>query len=313
MNDEESIKGEELVKETTLTIGQDWLPEPIDLPEGSLKPIYAIDTSSIVLGECRKGLVFAIRGTIVHWDPWTQRSVVVQKFEAPCFVSNENKTQLYNNLRKTLLGLGPVKKLPDPLKMVDRVRNIHERYLQKQAAEEYSNSILLFDGSLTGGTIDTPIGVLRNILNTASVHKTDVVALSKKTRLVTIWGDRILDLLANEPMSPVIMPIGDIIQTFGSHEYLGEIYIAKLSRYPVSFRVDIYSERDHRQVLADLLHSVYLESGYPKTLIEAHLFAYFNAFDSLTYQALLAKNGILMRHEFDIRRILFGLYGGIQR
>jgi len=151
LNDEESIKGDELVKETTLTLDQARLPEPIDLPEGSLKSVYAIDTSSIVLGECRKGLVFAVRGTIVHWDPWTQRSVVVQKFEAPCFVSNENKKQLYNNLRKTLLGLGPVKKLPDPLKMVDRVRNIHERYLQKQAAEAYSNSILLFDGSLTGG------------------------------------------------------------------------------------------------------------------------------------------------------------------
>ena len=66
MNDEESIKGEELLKENTLTIGQTQLPEPIDLLEGSLKPIYAIDTSSIVLGECRKGLVFAVRGTIEH-------------------------------------------------------------------------------------------------------------------------------------------------------------------------------------------------------------------------------------------------------
>jgi len=33
MNDEESIKGEDLVKETTLTLGQTQLPEPIDLPE----------------------------------------------------------------------------------------------------------------------------------------------------------------------------------------------------------------------------------------------------------------------------------------
>ena len=310
MNDEESIKGNELVKESTLTLGQTQLPEPVFLPEGSLKTIYAIDTSSIVLGECRKGLIFAVRGTIVHWDLGTQKSIVAQKFEAPCFVSNENKKQLYNNLRKTLLGLGPVKKLPDPLKMVDRVRNIHERYLQMQAAEKYPDSILLFDGSLTGGTIDTPIGVLRAILNTASDSNSDVVAFSKKTRLVTKWGDRILDLLANEARSPVIMPIGDIVQTFGSHEYLGQIYIAKLSRFPVSFRVDVYSERDHRQVFADLFHSVYIESGYPKPLIEAHLFAYFNSFDSLTYQALLAKNGILMRQEFDIRRILFGLYGG---
>jgi len=311
INDEESIKGDELVEESTLTLGQIHLPQPLNLPEGSLRPVCAVDTSSIVLGECGRGLVFAVRGIIVHWDPWAQRSLVVQRFDAPCFVSNDNKKQLYNDLRKKLLGLSEAERAPDLMKMVDRVRNIHERYLQMQAAEKYPGSILLFDGSLTGGTIDTPVNILRNILQAASAVNSDVVAFSKKTRLVTKWGERILDLLANEPTSPIIIPIKDIIETGGTHEFLGEVYMAKLSRIPVSFRVDVYSRQNHGQVLTDLLHSVYLESGYPKPLIQAHVFCYFNPFDALTYQVLLAKNSIVMRHEFDVRRILFGIYGGV--
>ncbi len=311
INDEESIKGVELVEESTLTLGHIHLPQPLNLREGSLRPVCAVDTSSIVFGECGKGLVFAVRGMIVHWDPWSQRSLVVQRFEAPCFVSNENKKHLYSSLRKKLLGLSDVKRAPDLLKMVDRVRNIHERYLQMEAAERYPNSILLFDGSLTGGTIDTPAGVLRNILQAASASNSDVVAFSKKTRLVTKWGERILDLLANEPRSPIMIPIKNIVKTGGTHEFLGEVYMARLGRIPVSFRVDVYSNRDHGQVFADLLNSAYFESGYPKPLIQAHVHCYFNPFDALTYQALLAKNGVVTRHEFDVRRILFGIYGGI--
>ncbi|MEM2110737.1 MAG: hypothetical protein QXX08_02540 [Candidatus Bathyarchaeia archaeon] len=310
INDEESIKGDEMAEETTLTLDRVQLPRSIELHDGSLRHIFAVDTSSIVLGECGKGLVFAVRGIIVHWNPWNQKSIVVQKFEAPCFVSNENKKHLYNSLRKKLLGLSEVEHAPDLLKMVDRVRNIHERYLQMQAAEKYPDSILLFDGSLTGGTIDTPVNVLRNILQSASASNSDVVAFSKKTRLVTKWGERILDLLANEPTSPIIMPVKNIVETSGTHEFLGEVYMARLGRVPVSFRLDVYSQRNHGQVLADLLHSVYLENGYPKPLIEAHVFCYFNPFDALTYQGLLAKNGLVLRHEFDVRRILFGVYGG---
>ena len=310
INDEEAIKADELRDETTLTLSRVQLPKPLHIPEGSLRSVCAVDTSSMILGEAEKGLVFAVRGLTIHWDPWAQRSLVVQRFEAPCFVSNESKKQLYNDLRKKLLGLNEVDGAPDLRKMVDRVRNMHERYLQMEAAEKCPDSILLFDGSLTGGTIDTPVRVLREILETASASNSDVVAISKKTRLVTKWGERVLHLLANEPACPIMVPIKKIIKRRGRHELLGEVYMAKLSRIPVSFRVDIYSNRGHGQVLADFLHSVHLESGYPRPLIQAHVFCYFGLFDSVAYQALLAKKGIVMRHDFDVRRLLFGLYGG---
>ena len=310
VNDEESIKAEELLKESTVTLSSIAVPSPLVLPEGSLRKVYAVDASSIILGECGKGVVFAVRGVIVRYDPWSQKSSIVKSIESPCYVSKDNSKQLYNTLRKRLLGLSEVKKAPDLTKMVDRVRNIYERYLQLETAKKYKDSILLFDGSLTGRTIDTPASLLRNILHVASSGNSDVVAFSKKTRLVTKWGERIIDLLDNQTGFPVIIPLRGMIQANDKHRFLGDVYVAKLSRMPISFRIDVYSKRSHSQALADLLHSVYLESGYPKPLIEAHVYSYFNAFDCLAYQALLAKRGIMMRHEFDVRRILFGVYGG---
>ena len=49
INDEEPIKGDELAEESTLTLGQIHLPQPLILTEGSLRHICAVDTSSIVL------------------------------------------------------------------------------------------------------------------------------------------------------------------------------------------------------------------------------------------------------------------------
>jgi hypothetical protein len=74
--------------------------------------------------------------------------------------------------------------------MVDRVRNVYERYMQREAAKKHKDSILLFDGSLTGDIIDTPAEVLTDTLQAASANNSDVIAFSKKTRLVTKQGER---------------------------------------------------------------------------------------------------------------------------
>ena len=121
INDEESIKAEELLEERTLTLDRVAVPEGLKLPEGSLRMTYAIDASSVVLGECGRGVVFAVRGVVVRWDPWLQKSVIVRLMESPCYVSYENSKRLYNSLRRKLLGLSEVEKPPNPMKMVDRV------------------------------------------------------------------------------------------------------------------------------------------------------------------------------------------------
>jgi len=43
VNDEESIKAEELLKESTLTLSSIAVPSPLVLPEGYLRRVFAVD------------------------------------------------------------------------------------------------------------------------------------------------------------------------------------------------------------------------------------------------------------------------------
>jgi len=306
INDEDRVKDKEFVEES-IGVLDGFMPDFLRLEVGEPKPVFAVDTSSIIIGECGDGLIFAIRGVSIGWNPLTGKEFIVHLLESPCFVSNSNKQKLYDELRKNIWGLkGKLGKAPSTFKMVDRIRNIYERFLQFELAKNTKNSILLFDGSLTGNTLDTPAKVLKNILNTAANNNCDVVAISKKSNLFK--GEKIVNQILNSPIVPAIIPIVKPLPYRKTHQLLGKIYLARFSRLPIYFRVDVYSNRSHEKVFSDLLVSVFLESGYPKPLIKAHSYSYFNAFDALTIQAILIKRGIKVRKEFDIRKILFGSY-----
>jgi hypothetical protein len=310
LNDEEFLKGDELAQSETLAVRDPRELKALELHEGSPRKIYAVDSSSILLGECRDGTVFSTRGVVVSWDPWSEETKVVDSFEAPCFVSNKNKDRLYNELRRDLWGLNGEAKAPEIEKMIDRVRNFYERHLQLEIARGARDSILLFDGSLTGNTLDTPGEILDTIVNDAGKNNNDVVALSKKTRLITTKGERILDLLESVQGYPSIIPISSLIETKDPTRILGDVYVARLSRVPLSFRIDVNSRRGAPEVFSDLLKSCFLESGYPKPLIQAHIHCYYNSFDVMGIRSYLMKRGIAIRQEFDIRKLLFGVYGG---
>lgn len=269
------------------------------------------DSSSILLGQASRGVLFSVRVVVIHWNPRTSKKTIVKRFEVPGFVSHSNSQEMYEGLRKTLWGLEDVIKAPEPFKMVDRVRNLFERYAQLELTQSVKDSLILIDGSLTADTVDTPASVLSQVLKNSDTNNSDIIAISKKTRLTTMSGTRILDLLNEHPEIPCIIPISRIISTKSPHRLLGEIYVGRLSKIPLSFRIDVSSKRDHSIVLGDLLASTPLESGYPVPLIQAHVNCYYNPYDVLGVRAYLAKKRVKLVEEVDIRRILFGVYGGL--
>lgn len=309
INDEEMIKGEESEQESHLEIVGTAKANPLALKDGVPQEVFAVDTSSMVLGEGGNGVLFCVRGVIVHWDPRTDSVKITAKFEAPCFVSEENKEALYTKLRNSLWNLdGEEVKPPEILKMVDRVRNIYERYLQRVAAEKARNSLLLFDGSLTGGTVDTPKKVLEAIACESDRNGNSIVAFSKKTKLKTAAGQKIASLLAGSSSYPIFLPVTNLLDPGMADEILGDVFVAKLCRLPIFFRVDVHA-KSVEEAASNLLRSVYLEHGYPKPLIQAHVNCYFNHHDAMVHRVLLGKRSIFVREEFDIRRLLFGIYG----
>ena len=102
-----------------------------------------------------------------------------------------------------------------------------------------NNSIILFDGSLTSGTFDTPAQRMRDILKDARKNNNCVLAFSKATSL-RINGYLITDYLPEHDgpyllettglrFKPPIIPMGDV-------------YVAKLHKTNMAFRLDIDQE-----------------------------------------------------------------------
>jgi len=312
INDEDAIKGDETTEQIDFKPHDEISLSTVNPTIGIPKTVYAVDSSSIVLGQGVKGgVLFSIRVVVLSWNPKVGKRSIVDRFEVPGFVSNENKEDLYHGLRSKLWNLSREDvKAPEPFKMVDRIRNIYERYAQIEISKKIDDSILLVDGSLTADTVDTPSAVLEEVLKNAATNSSDVVAISKKTRLTTASGTRILELLGENTKIPAIVPISKLLSPRAPYRLLGEVYVGRLSGVPISFRIDVSSKRDHAHVFGDLLASVPLESGYPVPLIHAHVHCYYNSFDVLGVRAFLAKKRVPMTEEFDIRRILFGMYGG---
>ena len=310
INDEDQIKGEEDHEGAELGTTKPLLGRSIQIIAGSRRKVYAIDSSSIVLGQASDGVLFSVRVVVIGWNPTNSQRTIERRFEAPGYVSFQNKDEIYKELRSKLWRLDDGAKAPDPFKMVDRVRNLYEKYAQLELASKAKDAILLFDGSLTGDTIDTPADVLSRILAAANSNGSDVVSISKSTKLVTVSGTKILELLDPSFQPPIVIPITDLLKMKQHYRVLGDVFVGRLSDAPLSFRIDVKSDRKAKDVFGDLLASVQLESGYPVPLIQAHVNCYYNAYDAFAVRVYLARMSVPMKEEINIRGILFGMYGG---
>ena len=275
-------------------------------------PIFGIDTSSILLGNTKKGLLCAVRGSVV-----LRKKAVFQYVRHGPFIfhiTERNRYALYNTLRQIYLDADDPIGAPILEGTVERIRSILERWLQKQLCESTHDSIILWDGSLTTRTINGPTSVIGEILHTARNNRNYILALSKKTTL-TMMGRRLSDLIDGR-LAPCLLDIDDAIRLqFGNHlQFLGKIYAAKLSPTSFTFRLDIdrrASEAEGFNATCRLLGNELLADGYPETLRLAHILSRFSATDVLAMQRYVAANyGLKIEPVLDIRQALFGPYGG---
>ncbi len=194
--------------------------------------------------------------------------------------------------------------------MPTRLASLLERWLQLLLVKTTNNSIILFDGSLTGGTIDTPVHRLHEILNIARRNKNIVLAFSKATNL------RMNGYLITERLPEQEAPY--LLETKGLHFkpptiVFGDVYVAKLQRANVAFRLDIDKEIDFTnriEAVEKLLGNDLLQQGYPETLRLAHILCTFTANEVLAIQHFASrKHRIQIINRPDMHRLLFGPFG----
>ncbi|OYT28493.1 MAG: hypothetical protein B6U95_04000, partial [Thermofilum sp. ex4484_82] len=194
LNDEEVDKLEEWEIDETVTLEERELQiKEFQEQREEFLPIVAVDVSSIRIGETERGIVAAYRAALVICG----EDFKVEKLGPYALhLTEENKLAIYNHFRN-LLGLDKVDedKVPRLSKLVDRIRNAIERMLQRAAAKTIRNGIVLWDGSLIGGTVDTPMKVVLENIATAHSNGNSVVGISKRSWLKTTSGKKLIDLL----------------------------------------------------------------------------------------------------------------------
>jgi hypothetical protein len=280
-------------------------------PEHQETLIAAVDTSTIKIGETSTGIVVAVRGATT----WKQNGAYKYTRLGPFIfhITEDNKNQLCKTLEHAYFSAtyrSSHQSVPNLMQMPTRLASLLERWLQTMIAKTIKSGVILFDGSLTCGTPETPIPRLREILGYARRNQSTVLAFSKATTL------RSNGLLITEQLPNRAPPY--LIETTGLHSkppitLLGDVYVARLNKSNLAFRLDIDRETlFERRVdaLERLLGNDLYTQSYPETLRLAHILCTFTANEVLAIKHFITrKHGIQMINRPDIHRILFGSYG----
>jgi hypothetical protein len=287
-------------------------PIPITLkPDHQETIVAAIDTSTIKIGETTTGILVAVRGATT----WKQSGSYKYTRLGPFIfhITEENKNQLYNTLEHAYFSTTYGRfhqAAPNVMQMPTRLGSLLERWLQTMIAKTVNHGILLFDGSLTAGTPETPAQRLREILGYARRNQSTVLAFSKATTL------RANGLLITEQLPNRDPPY--LLETAGLHSkppmmLLGEIYVARLNKANLAFRLDIDRETSVEQridTIQKLLGNDLYRQSYPETLRLSHILCTFTANEVLAIKHFITrKHGIQIVNRPDMHKVLFGAYG----
>lgn len=285
---------------------------PVTLkPDHQETIVAAVDTSTIKIGETSTGIIVAVRGATT----WKQNGAYKYTRLGPFIfhITEDNKNQLYNTLEHAYFSTtcgSSHQAAPNIMQMPTRLASLLERWLQTMLAKTVKNGVLLFDGSLTAGTPETPTQRLREILSYARKNQSTVLAFSKATTL------RANGLLITEQLPNRDPPY--LLETSGLHSrppmmLLGDVYVARLNKANLAFRLDVDKETpfDQRiEVIQKLLGNDLYTQSYPETLRLSHILCSFTANEVLAIKHFITrKHGIQIVNRPDMHKVLFGSYG----
>jgi len=287
-------------------------PQPIQIkPDRQETLIAAVDTSTIKIGETATGIIVAIRGAII----WRQNHTYKYTRLGPFIfhITEDNKNTVYNTLEHAYFSTtygSTHQATPSIMQMPMRLASLLERWMQTMLAKTVKQGVILFDGSLISGTIETPTQRLKEILGYARRNGSSVLAFSKATTL------RANGILITEQLPNREPPY--LLETTGVHfkpptMLLGDVYVARFNKANFAFRLDIDKETSAEQrieAVQKLLGNDLYKQSYPETLRLAHILCTFTANEVLAIKHFITNtHGIQMVNRPDMHRLLFGPFG----
>jgi len=273
--------------------------------------VAAVDTSNIKIGETSTGTLIAVRGATVYKQKRSYRYTRIGPYIF--HITENNKKEVYNTLQKTLAN--PLQEqthtaTPNLQQMPTRIANLLEKWLQTTLTKTAINTLILFDGSLTGGTPETPIVQMKQILETARKNNNTVMAFSKMTNL-RFNGYLITEIpLAHKP--PYLIETENL-KPKPPFVLFGDVYVARLTSGNYAFRLDVDKQVPQQQqirAIEKLLGNDHLSQSYPETLRLAHILCTFTANEVIAMKHYIARRyGLKIINRPDMHRLLFGPFG----
>ena len=273
--------------------------------------IAAVDTSTIKIGETSTGIIIAIRGATVWKQNHNYRYTRLGPFIF--HITEDNKHEVFNTLERAYFPFqysSNHQSAPNLMQMPTRLASLLERWMQTMLAKTVTNGLILFDGSLTSGTIDTPSQRMKEILSQARINRNTVLAFSKATTL-RVNGYLITDQLPDREPPYLLETTGlrfkppTILQ--------GDVYVARLNKANYAFRLDIDKEipvPQRMEALEKLVGNDLYTQSYPETLRLSHILCTFTANEVLAIQHFTTrKHGIKIINRPDMHKLLFGPFG----
>ena len=273
--------------------------------------VTAVDTSTIKIGETRKGILIGIRGANV----WKKKeNYKYQRFGPFIFhLTEENKDKVYENLLKPQINSmtrNHIHTSSNLLHITTRISSHLEIWLQSMLSKTVTNSLILYDGSLSSGTIENLRNSMRRALKCGRERGNVVLAFSKITNL-RLNGYLITDLLFQHK-PPYMLEISGL-KSKPPIILFGKIHVAKLSKGNCAFRLDIdenISRNQRVEAVEKLLGNDMVSHSYPETLRLAHILCTFTANEVVAMQHFISnKYDLKLINRPDMHKLLFGPFG----
>jgi len=272
--------------------------------------VLAIDSTAFSLGVVQDGVIGSVRVSVIQRKA-NEKEHYMDRYGPYIFmITNQNKNEIYKNLFKSVYGFDAGDNTaPENFKMVDRIRNLLERHVQLEVIKSNKDSIILLDGSLIGNTIANPGVHIQKMITQANTNNNSLVAISKFTNLsLKSTGHSILSLAESEIEPTFRGPLNGYIEG-DNKRYIGDIYVAKLTKSGEPFRIDIPSSSTSTPLeIFQSIAGLAGDYGYPEELKLAHSTSVMSSIEILELQAA-SINEFDMEMEENLRKKLFAPLG----
>lgn len=277
----------------------DGLETIILTPAEKSLPVVACDMSTVKIADTSRGSVWAVRGSIVIREKGLVKAAVVGPF---AYTVSKTTVEKIIDVLFMYLGLERKQRFLEMSAVPKVISNLFEKVLQVYATTWLKGGVLLLDGALTSGPLDSPPAAVEKIVESAKTSGIGVAAFSKSTTLMFL-GRRIT-YFAGKCRPPYVMRLP--LSSSRPWGVNGSVYVSHLSSSLFPFRVDVASKTSDEDVFRHILSSENIIHGYPESLIIAHQLAKLRWIDVLGIRASLES---LVKLKFsssvDVRSTIF--------